>query len=92
VFASPAAHVLVFFPDLLGLEEVYNRPGTVSDENWSLRVPPDYARRYAEASERGEALHLPRVLAMAMRARGRGFTEAHRGLVERLEARGRASD
>ena len=86
IFASPAAHVLVFFPDLLGLDAVYNRPGTVSEDNWSLRVPPDYARRHAADAAAGDALHLPRVLAIAVRARGRAFAHAHRDLLERLDA------
>jgi len=92
VFASPCAHVLVFFADLLGLDSQYNRPGTVSEENWSLRVPADYARRHAGEAARGEALHLPRVLAMAIRARGRGFAEAHRDLLARLDSRAGALD
>ena len=70
LFASPARNVLLFFPDLLGLEETYNRPGTVSAENWSLRVPPDYAAWYPEAARQGRALNLPRVLALALRPPG----------------------
>ncbi len=69
LFTSPAAHVLVFFADLFGLEATYNRPGVVSDENWSLRLPDDYAERYFEASARGEAIDVPCVLALALRAR-----------------------
>ncbi len=70
LFVGPARNVMVFFPDLLGMREIYNRPGVVSDENWSLRVPPDFAASYAEACRSGRALNLPRALGLALRARG----------------------
>jgi 4-alpha-glucanotransferase len=85
LFVGPAANVMVFFTDLLGFEELYNRPGVVSEENWSLRVPPDFRRRYEERAARGAALVLPRALARALRARGSAFVAAHRGLVDDLE-------
>jgi hypothetical protein len=70
LFASPARNVMVFFPDLFGLREAYNVPGTVGPKNWSLRVPPAYAEDYRERIRVGRALDLPRALAMALRARG----------------------
>ena len=76
---------MVFFPDLLGLEEIYNRPGISDPHNWSLRVPPDYATRYAHAATRGEALNLPCVLSLALQARSKEFAQAHRDLIRRLE-------
>ena len=85
LFISPARHVMIFFADLLGLEEVYNTPGTVNEENWSLRVPPDYAQSYAAACRRGDALNLPWVLALALKQRGGEFARAHAGLITRLE-------
>ncbi|WP_438007766.1 4-alpha-glucanotransferase [Sorangium sp. So ce321] len=84
LFASQAANVMVFFSDLLGLEEVYNAPGTMSDDNWSLRVPRGYERSYAERRARGAALDLPRVLALALRARGGAESEERRDLAARL--------
>jgi hypothetical protein len=42
----------------------------VGPKNWSLRVPPAYADDYGERLRAGRALDLPRVLAMALRARG----------------------
>ena len=85
LFISPARHVMIFFADLLGLEEVYNAPGTVNQQNWSLRVPPDYTQEYAAACSRGEALNLPWVLALALKQKGAAFTRAHAGLIKRLE-------
>jgi len=87
LFVGPARNVMVFFTDLLGMRDVYNRPGTVSEENWSPRIPPDFAPRYQESRHEGRALDLPRALAMAIRARGRDFAVAQRDLLERLEER-----
>jgi 4-alpha-glucanotransferase len=69
-FASPARNVMIFFPDLFGLRDSYNVPGTVGPKNWSLRVPPAYAGDYGERCRAGQALDLPRALALALRARG----------------------
>jgi len=85
LFVGPATNVMVFFTDLLGYEEAYNRPGVVSDENWSMRVSPDFRREYEERVARSRALDLPRGLARALRSRGSSFLTAHRGLVEDLE-------
>jgi 4-alpha-glucanotransferase len=86
LFVGPARNVMVFFTDLLGLREVYNRPGTVSAENWSLRVPPDFTTAYPAAAAKGAALDLPAALAMAMRARGSAFAAEHRELLQQLDA------
>ena len=87
LFVGPARNVMVFFTDLFGMRDVYNWPGTVSEENWSLRIPGDFAPRYDRARREGRALDLPRALATAMRARGAEFTAAHRELLGRLEER-----
>jgi len=69
LFLSPARHVMVFFAGLLGMQELYNVPGTVNDENWTLRVPPDFASRYERDRLHGAALNLHAALALALRAR-----------------------
>lgn len=69
LFLSPARHVMIFFADLFGLEENYNVPGALNEENWTLRVPSDFSRRYADSRKRGEVLNLHAVLALALRAR-----------------------
>jgi 4-alpha-glucanotransferase len=84
LFLSPACQVMLFFADLFGLEAVYNVPGTQNEENWTLRVPPDFSRRHAELSRRGEALNLHAALALALRARP---DTARPELIARLEAR-----
>ena len=69
LFVGPARNVLVFVGDLLGWRAQFNVPGTVNEANWSLRVPNDFAARYARDVERGAALDLPGALATALRAR-----------------------
>ena len=85
LFVGPAANVMVFFTDLLGSEEIYNRPGVVSEENWAIRVPPLFRQQYQERVARGRALDLARALARALRARGASVVDAHRTLLEDLE-------
>ncbi|MGE0383321.1 MAG: 4-alpha-glucanotransferase [Gammaproteobacteria bacterium] len=83
LFLSPARHVLVFFADLFGLQAIYNVPGEVNRENWTLRVPPEFETDYRAARVRGAALNLPAVLALALRARD----DIHRpDLVRALQA------
>jgi 4-alpha-glucanotransferase len=65
LLACRAGHVLVFFTDLLGMVEPYNRPGVASEENWTLRAPalrPD--------AEQPLPLDVPGACALALRARG----------------------
>ena len=84
LFACRAENVMVFFTDLLGMKEIYNAPGTVSEDNWTLRVPPDYEREYRERLLQGRALNLPGALALALRAQGKNG--ANRDLIAQLES------
>lgn len=88
LFASEASSVSIFFADLLGYREVYNVPGTVSDENWRLRVAPDWTTQYARdiaGAVAPRALNLPRALALALRADAQR-RRVHAGLLMRLDA------
>jgi 4-alpha-glucanotransferase len=87
LFVGPARHVSVFFADFLGLRDTYNVPGTVSDLNWSLRVPPDFESVYARRRARGEALDVARALALALRARAAGASGDLHDLAAALEVR-----
>lgn len=69
LFVGPAKNVLVFWADLFGERRIYNRPGEVHPENWTLRVPPDFEAALEARSASGEAPHLGRALARALRAR-----------------------
>ncbi len=88
LFASPARSVSIFFADLFGYRETYNTPGTISADNWRLRVAPDFAAEYARdvaSDDNPRALSLPRALAMALRA-DRQRARVHEGLLLRLDA------
>lgn len=85
LFASRARSVMVFFADLLGMPETYNAPGTIDARNWSLRIPQDWARQYAQRLRAGAALNLPQVLALALRAGGAEARTRHADLLARLD-------
>ncbi len=85
LFVGPAKNVMVFFTDLLGNKETYNKPGTVSEENWSLRIPVNFKQNYNEKLLGNLALNIPRALAMALKARGDSFCSEYRGLIRDLE-------
>jgi len=84
LFASPARNVMIFFTDLFGIAEVYNRPGVISEDNWGLRLSRDYRRQYLDHLTRRRALNLPRALFLALRARDRSGADLE--LLRRLEA------
>jgi 4-alpha-glucanotransferase len=84
LFASPARHVMIFFADLFGMEEIYNLPGIVSQSNWSLRIPQDFERAYRSAVEEGRAPSLPRALALALSSRAKGLGTAGEELARAL--------
>ena len=81
-----AEHVSVFFPDLFGMEDRYNVPGTVGPANWSLRVPADYRERYAGDVRGLRALNISYACALALRSPLVGREQSSRSrLADRLE-------
>jgi hypothetical protein len=66
LFLGPARRVSVFFADLFGFKEIYNRPGVVDVDNWTLRLPATFEDDYARASRRGEALNVVLGTAIAL--------------------------
>ncbi|MGH9550665.1 MAG: 4-alpha-glucanotransferase, partial [Terriglobales bacterium] len=88
LFASPAQQISIFFSDLLGMTEVYNEPGTISNTNWSLRVPHEYEKLYDERVSRLAALSLPYALSMALGARFPMPNSEVLSLMEKLEGAG----
>ena len=88
LFVGPAQNIMVFFVDLLGGKETYNRPGTVSHDNWSLRIPEDYEKSYREKIAANRALNIPAALTMALRAgihSGRLGDTEHHEVLQQLE-------
>jgi hypothetical protein len=82
LFASEAGRVGVFFADLFGSREIYNRAGELDERNWTLRVGRDFAQTHAARVVRGEALDVLGALATVLRLRDRLDLAAE---VERLD-------
>lgn len=76
MFASKAKNIQIFFTDFFGIEDVYNKPGTSGDANWSLRLPNNYCSL--------NKIDLKEILALAIRARGNDFAKKHNKLLEEL--------
>lgn len=87
LFGTRATRVLVFVSDLFGETALYNRPGVVHPDNWTLRVPHDFRARYAARCAGGRAFDVPLALALALLARPLDERRRHRGLVEALLGR-----
>ena len=70
LFLGPARRVFVYFTDLFGEREPFNRAGIVHADNWRLRLPADYEAEYEARCAKGEALDIGAALALALHARG----------------------
>ena len=86
---SRAENVAVFFADLIGSAQTYNRPGTVGPDNWALRVEDDYERRYRHDAAEHRALNLPWACSLALKSPLAGPTPT--SLVHELDAGARRS-
>ena len=86
LFACKAENIQIFFTDFLGLYDVYNRPGTSGDSNWSLRIPDNYEEVYCNNLKSGKALNLPLILKLAIYARGNEFANANQEIINKLES------
>lgn len=76
IFASKAENVQIFFTDFFKIYDVYNRPGTSGDENWSLRLPNNFKDL--------TPINLADILKRAIIARGQEFTSKYQGLIDEL--------
>ena len=68
LFVSRAENVSIFFADLFGFEDRFNVPGLVSVENWSLRLPADFAALHRDRLARGAAIDLGLAVELALAA------------------------
>ena len=69
LFTSPAKRIQIFFTDLFGMKETYNRPGTING-CWSTRLGENFEEDYYKAVAKGEAPNFAESIATALRARG----------------------
>ncbi len=86
IFAGKNENVQVFFTDFFGILDVYNRPGTSGDPNWTLRLPDNFEEYYEENLKEGNALNLPLALIYAIKARGKDFVRQNEELIKELES------
>ena len=80
IFASKAENVQIFFTDFFKIYDVYNRPGTSGDENWSLRLPDNFKELHP--------INLANILKLAIIARGKEFAQQHQELIDELSSLG----
>ena len=76
IFASKAKNVQIFFTDFFQIKDVYNRPGTSGDQNWSLRLPNNFKELHP--------IDLNALLKAAIISRGKEFATKHAILIEKL--------
>lgn len=86
IFAAKNENVQIFFTDFFGINEVYNRPGTSGDPNWTLRLPGNFEELYERNLASGDALNLPLALIYAIKARGSEFVSKNSELISKLES------
>ncbi|MBP3925176.1 4-alpha-glucanotransferase [bacterium] len=77
IFACNAENVQIFFTDFFNIYDVYNKPGTSGDANWSLRLPDNYKEL--------TTINLANILKLAIIARGSEFAKKNQKLIEDLE-------
>jgi 4-alpha-glucanotransferase len=85
LFASPPNNIQIFFTDFFGIRDVYNRPGTSGDQNWSLRLPNDFENLYFENLTKNEGLNLPEVLKEALETKDDSFVKKNASLIQKLD-------
>ena len=77
LFASCAENIQIFFTDYFNVYDVYNRPGTSGDANWSLRLPDNYKELCT--------INLANILKLAIIARGHEFAEKNQKIIDKLD-------
>lgn len=77
IFASKAENIQIFFTDYFKIYDVYNKPGTSGDANWSLRLPDNFKSM--------ETINLANILKLAIIARGSEFAEKNSKLIKELD-------
>lgn len=85
LFASKAENVQIFFSDFFGIYDVYNKPGTSGDQNWSLRVPNDFDSFYFEQLKKNQGINLPEILKLAIESKGEKFASKNAQLLQKLD-------
>lgn len=77
LFACEAENIQIFFTDYFNIYDVYNRPGTSGDKNWSLRLPDNYKEI--------KPINIANILKLAILARGKDFADKNKKIIEKLD-------
>lgn len=85
LFSSGAKNIQIFWTDLFGIGERYNKPGVSGDENWSLRLKPDFIDTYHKRLEDNEAVNIPEAILEANRRRNPNFNRDYFELANSLQ-------
>lgn len=85
LFTNKCQNIQVFFTDYFGIKDVYNRPGTSGDGNWSLRLPNNFEEVFCTNIKSNKALNIALILRLAIEARGSKFAKKHQDLIEKLK-------
>lgn len=85
LFACESENIQIFFPDYFGIKDVYNRPGTSGDENWSLRLDNNFEEVFCNNLKSNKALNLALILELAIKARGNEFSQNNNSIIENLK-------
>lgn len=64
-------NIQVSFADFFGIDKTYNVGGQDNDQNWKLRINPDYEKTYHKSIETGEepAMNMPELLSLAVNSK-----------------------
>jgi 4-alpha-glucanotransferase len=84
LFTSPAKKVQIFFTDFFGIGKTYNVPGTKKD-CWTLRLNSNFEDLYYDNLKKGLGINLPEVIAIAIRQKGKDFSDNYTQLLRKLD-------
>lgn len=60
-------NIQISFMDFFGIQKPYNTPGTTNEDNWTLRLNPNYEDTYHKSLENhGWAINMPKILEQAL--------------------------
>lgn len=77
LFVSYVENIQIFFTDYFNVYDVYNKPGTSGEQNWSLRLPDNYKNL--------TIINLPKILITAINSKEKDFIDKNKDLIKKLE-------
>ncbi|MFA6990080.1 MAG: 4-alpha-glucanotransferase, partial [Candidatus Gastranaerophilaceae bacterium] len=83
LFTANAQNIQIFFSDFFGIKDVYNKPGTSGDQNWSLRMPDNFAEFYSDQLKSNNIANLARLLKQALEIKG--LANNNQDLIKKLD-------